>query len=37
MFTAFIILVVIAMVVEEGVRKNGGLKEWVDSLKKLEE
>lgn len=37
MFIAFIIIVVIALVVENGIRKSGSLKAWVDELKKVEE
>jgi len=37
MFIAFIIIVVIALVVESGIRKNGSFKKWVEQLKKVEE
>jgi hypothetical protein len=37
MVLTFIIIVVIAMIVENGIRKNGSLKAWVDELKKIEE
>lgn len=37
MVLTFIIIVVIAMIVENGIRKNGSLKAWVDELKKVEE
>lgn len=37
MFITFIIIVVIALVVENGIRKNGSLKAWVEELKKIKE
>ena len=37
MVLTFIIIVVFAMIVENGIRKNGSLKAWVDELKKVEE
>ena len=37
MALTFIIIVVIAMIVENGICKNGSLKAWVDELKKVEE
>ena len=37
MALTFIIIVVIAVVVENGIRKNGSFKAWVEELKKVEE
>jgi len=37
MALTFIIIVVIAMIVENGISKSGSLKAWVDELKKVEE
>ena len=37
MVLTFIIIVVIAVVIDNGIRKNGSLKAWVEELKKVEE
>lgn len=33
----FIILVVLALAVDNGIRENGSFKKWVEQLKKVEE
>ena len=37
MMLVFIILVIAALVVEEGIRKHGDLKTWIEDLKNIEE
>jgi hypothetical protein len=37
MWFVIVIIVLIALVVDNGIRENGSIKAWVEKLKKMEE